>query len=791
MPAEPSPLDATGVARRHFSTVRKGYDPTEVRAFLHELSEIVGRLQRGEAHQLDRAERAEARAQLAEQLDEHRLVELLGAETARVLEAAREAAGDIRAKAEEAAARMVRDAQGDAHAIVEQAERDGADRRREIIAEAEQVRQDAEAILERRRAEGQELADDMRRAAEAERERMLAEGQQARAAAEADAERLRDTSREQGRQLVVEAQVVRERMLGDLAHRRRTAREQLERLNGARERLLAAYEVVRRTVDEATGELTVALPEARLASESAARRVSEEPEPSVEELEAELTVARMAGLVEDLDGLDDVDVDHIDALIDGGLEAADRHLADEEAGLPRRTVITEASERKSIWPFRRRPADEQPARRRLRRWPPSRSGWPSGPSSGPAAPTTLPTAPTSLPTAPATWPGRSMRTTLPAAPPPSPAPAVARVDVPSGAAPPRPIVARLPGGRSVDRAPEVDLPADEARPDDEPAGEFHTADAVADDVAYGGEDAEGGEPDHVEELFARLKADRGGPPPGTAGGGEALGVGATAVAVMDDPQGSEARPATDGEDGEAHAEADVEEVEELDPDAAVLHDRDTHLGPVERELGRRLKRVLADEQNEVFDVLRRDQPAGLDDVVPAAEEHVRRYATAALPDLDVAALSGAASVDREVTESCSALASELGQSLVEPMRERIARSFDECEGDPEEVTERLRSVYREWKGQRIGAAVRHYAAAAYAWGVYEASPSDAELRWLVDRSGEACPDADDNALANGIRKGEAFPTGVLCSPAHPDCRCLVVPVGVGVGGAEAESGQRR
>jgi DivIVA domain-containing protein len=752
MPREPSPLDATGIARRHFSTVRKGYDPTEVRAFLHELSEIVGRLQRGEAHQLDRAERAEARAELAEQLDEHRLVELLGAETARVLEAAREAAGDIRARAEEAAARMVRDAQGEAHSTVEQAERDGANRRREIVAEAEQVRQDAEALLERRRAEAQELADEMRRAAESDRERMVGEGQQARAAAESDAERLRDTAREQGRQLVVEAQVVRERMLDDLAHRRRTAREQLERLNGARERLLAAYEVVRRTVDEATGELTVALPQAKLASESAARRVSEEPEPSVEELEAELTVARMAGLVEDLDGLDGVDVDQIDALIHGGLEADDRHLADEEAGLPRRTAITEASDRKSIWPFRRRPADEQ--------------------QSAPAPP------------AVAVRPARvADRPIERSAPPPSTDDAAGDV-------------------AQDDRTPVVEPPADEAAdeaaPDDAPVREVHTAGAAADDAAYGdgdGDDTEAGEQDHVEELFARLKADRGGPPPGTAGEGEALGVGATAVAIMDDPQGHRAPQAAEGEDDEADAEAApeaaVEEVEELDPDEAVLHERDTHLGPVERDLGRRLKRVLADEQNEVFDLLRRDQPAELDDVVPTAHEHVRRYAAAALPDLDLAAVSGAASVDRELTEPCLALASELGQSLVEPMRERIARSLDECEGDFEEVTERLRSVYREWKGQRIGAAVRHYAAAAYAWGVYEATPSDTELRWLVDRRGEACPDADDNALASGVRKGEAFPTGVLCSPAHPDCRCLVVPVGVGDRRSGAEAGGGR
>jgi DivIVA domain-containing protein len=759
MPPEHSPLDATGIARRHFSTVRKGYDPTEVRAFLHELSEVVGRLQRGEAHQLDRAERAEVRAQLAEQLDEHRLVELLGVETARVLEAAREAAGDIRAKAEESAARMVRDARGEAHTIIEQAERDGADRRREIVSEAEQLRHDAEAILERRRAEGQELVDDTRRAAEAERERMLAEGEQARAAAEADAARLRDTAREQGRQLVGEAQAVRERMLGDLARRRRTAREQLERLNAARERLLAAYEVVRRTVDEATGELTVALPQAKLASQTAARRVSEEPEPSVEELEAELTVARMAGLVEDLDGLDDVDVDSIDALIDGGLEIADRHLTDEEGGRQRRTATGEQSERKSIWPFRRRPVEDQSS---------------SAPRSAPAA--------------------DAIRVIE--------QPIERSDDVGEDPAPDvEPIAAEVhahDANAGYEHAGQEHAREDHAyerggaahaheHAGHERAGEVHADTAVdsAEGVDVGDE-----EHDQVEELFARLKADREVPAaPGAADGSEVLGVGATAVAVIDDPQGSEARAAISGDLAAADAgddDADLD-AEELDPDAALLQDRDTHLEPVEHELGRRLKRVLADEQNEVFDMLRRDANLnGLDDVVPAADEHAQRYAAAALADLDVAALSGAASVDREVTGSCSALASELGDSLVEPMRERIARSFDECDGDVEEVTERLRSLYREWKGQRIGAAVRHYAAAAYAWGVYQATPPDAELRWLVDRTGESCPDADDNALASGVRKGEAFPTGVVCSPAHPDCRCLVVPVSVGAGSTESE-----
>src|SRR5262245_7069355 len=249
MSPEP-PLDATGIARRHSSTTRRGFDPDEVRAFPHELSDLGGRLQRAESHERERAERAENRAQLAEQLDEHRLVELLGEETARVLEAARDAGAGIRTKAEESAARMVREAQATAHALTDQAERDAAARRTEILAEADALRREAEDEVERRRVEGQVVADDLRRAAEVERDEMLDAAARVRAGAGAAAEQIRASARDQGRRLVGEAQVVRERILTDLARRRRVAREQLERLNGARERLLAAYEVVRRTVDD-------------------------------------------------------------------------------------------------------------------------------------------------------------------------------------------------------------------------------------------------------------------------------------------------------------------------------------------------------------------------------------------------------------------------------------------------------------------------------------------------------------------------------------------------------------
>lgn len=51
----------------------------------------------------------------------------------------------------------------------------------------------------------------------------------------------------------------------------------------------------------------------------------------------------------------------------------------------------------------------------------------------------------------------------------------------------------------------------------------------------------------------------------------------------------------------------------------------------------------------------------------------------------------------------------------------------------------------------------------------------ASSRWIVDNGGVACPDAEDNALAGGVCKGDPFPTGDLHPPAHPGCRCLAAP----------------
>jgi DivIVA domain-containing protein len=735
MSPEP-PLDATGIARRQFSTTRKGYDPGEVRAFLHELSDVVGRLQRGQAHEHERAERAEERASLAERLDEHRLVELLGEETARVLDAARAAASDIRTKAEESAARLVREAQAEARSITAQTEKAAAARRLEILAEADELRREAEDEVERRRIEGQVVVDDMRRQAEEERDRMLDDGERARSESEAAAEQIRASAREQGRKLVGEAQAVRERMLADLARRRRTAREQLERLNGARERLLAAYEVVKRTVDEATTELTVALPEARLASELAMRRVSDEPEESVEVLEAELSVARMSGLPDDVAAAE-VSDDELDAML--------RELAEEEAAAAASALAAAAPDEGSEVAEGSGESDASDAGAEQVSGGAGTGGHEAPPPGAPAdAPQSVEAQvevqATGSPPAASEPPGREMSDgekwgiRLPR--PPRTAPSEpASVD--AGAARVR---ATGAGAATAPSAPAV-APAT--------SGPALAAAAPATEEADEGETGP-----YVDELFARIRAERGtGDDP------------ATAPAPHPAPADGTAPAATDDADDEAH----------VDPATRALQDRDTVLAAVERELGRKLKRVLADEQNEVLDTLRRGGTVEFDQVVPAADEHADRFAIAATADLDVAALHGAALAGGEKAGSCDELAGRLGTTLVEPLRIRIERSFDDCDGDLEEISERLRALYREWKGQHIGAAVRHYTAAAYAAGAYGAAADGAALRWLVDHSCDACPDCDDNALAGDVTKGDAFPTGDTCSPAHPDCRCLVVP----------------
>jgi len=258
----------------------------------------------------------------------------------------------------------------------------------------------------------------------------------------------------------------------------------------------------------------------------------------------------------------------------------------------------------------------------------------------------------------------------------------------------------------------------------------------------------------VDDLFARLRADQ----PADAAGVEVDTDGAPSVV------------------GDAAAPADAAEGAVETP----FQQRDAALVPLIVAAARKLKRVLADEQNEVLDTLRRKEPVRtLDVLVPWASEHGDRYADAVSGELFRAVGAGAASIaaDAELDGSAAGPIGPARESvatgLVEPLRERLARAVEHGDGENEAITKRVRAVYREFKTQRIDEQLDDVFRMAHGRGVLEAFDAGAQIVWSRDPAHAACPDCEDNSLSGPVTVGDAFPTGHTCAPAHAGCRCLL------------------
>ena len=227
--------------------------------------------------------------------------------------------------------------------------------------------------------------------------------------------------------------------------------------------------------------------------------------------------------------------------------------------------------------------------------------------------------------------------------------------------------------------------------------------------------------------------------------------------------------------------ADEAEEAPADPAAELLARRDAAIADIEKNLARRIKRELSDEQNELLDALRRQKgrpdPA---DVLPTPEAHVERFASVTLASLAEAATAGADLVSTTVgppagRTTVADLADEVAADLVGPLRERLERGFADGDGDAEAITQSIRATYREWKGQRVDLIASHAVVAACNRGLLDRLPEGTKVRWVVDDGDTPSPDCEDNALAGEVTRGEAFPTGHTAPPVHPTCRCLVVP----------------
>jgi len=210
--------------------------------------------------------------------------------------------------------------------------------------------------------------------------------------------------------------------------------------------------------------------------------------------------------------------------------------------------------------------------------------------------------------------------------------------------------------------------------------------------------------------------------------------------------------------------------------------RDELIGPIVTTLARRLKRTLQDGQNELLDSLRSNGSQWSSDLLPDETEHLDSVATAAMPALEQSAAAGVSftglkGASGPKTDVLLEIAHQLAQSVVGPLRRRLAGG-DGLEGAEESVVaEHVGSAFREWKGERVERLAGDHIVAAFSAGTIAAAQGagTSPLEWVaVSDSGDApCPDCEDNGLNGSQAAGEEFPTGHRHPPAHPGCRCLI------------------
>jgi vacuolar-type H+-ATPase subunit H len=223
-------------------------------------------------------------------------------------------------------------------------------------------------------------------------------------------------------------------------------------------------------------------------------------------------------------------------------------------------------------------------------------------------------------------------------------------------------------------------------------------------------------------------------------------------------------------------------------DQGVFDHRDEVLEPILVLITRKMKRVLADEENSILTYLQgKKSVVALEKVLPVGEEHLQMYVEALAEDVISAAMAGAQSLSKSlkadlrkrVTRSAvmQVVSRTIDESTIRPLREKIQRAVEQSNGDKDEMSNLIRSVYREMKMQRVEQQVSDIARMAYSRGAYLVLDQGTKVCWMVDPNGPRCADAEDNSLAGSTGLGSEFPTGHIHPTAHAGCRCLIAPIG--------------
>lgn len=273
-------FDPKEIARAAFPTAFRGYDQDAVRRYLSRLASAISRAQ--QLGMLDSVETehdgihsreteleleaSELRARVDEledllrsqpeldvvhnpplvdrDLDEAELIELLGQETARILEQARSAGSDIVHRAESESAAIKEQADLDARTAIEEADSVLTTAR----TEAEEARGSAAAEAKRSQDRNKTETKRSRELAKAHADEVLAEA----------GRKVEDdlaAARSRAGQIVNDSEQLREDVVGDLVRRRRIYQEQLDRMATARDRLAQALALARSELETVSADI--------------------------------------------------------------------------------------------------------------------------------------------------------------------------------------------------------------------------------------------------------------------------------------------------------------------------------------------------------------------------------------------------------------------------------------------------------------------------------------------------------------------------------------------------------
>jgi DivIVA domain-containing protein len=263
------------VARHTFASIRRGFDPAEVRDYLESIASGLRAMAQREQELLAALADAEERA-ANPVIDDTMLATAVGKETARVLQSAHDAASEMVGNAEARAAQTLAEATERSDRLVVGATE---------VSEQAQAR--ADALLAERMAEADAASASLQERTERQVNAALDQ-------VRADADALTERARSEGRVMVEEAQALRARVLADLSRRRKVLHAQIEQLRAGRERLAETVNEVKHSVESIADDLFNAENEARLAAEVAGREAANRPDDVTPEELAALLLAEEA-----------------------------------------------------------------------------------------------------------------------------------------------------------------------------------------------------------------------------------------------------------------------------------------------------------------------------------------------------------------------------------------------------------------------------------------------------------------------------------------------------------------